>query len=134
MSSSARPKVARVTALDRLRSSTQAIVKLPVSGFDATIVPPRIEDCVIAGSIPLPVLQRLAELEAERPGTIPDGDDLAALKMAHGVNDAYVRLAIRELDGEPVEFTPDDVARLPKEDYELVLSYATRAEPLPGKD
>ena len=127
-----------MSALDTWLADTQAEVKT-ADGHVLTVVPVRIEDCLIAGAIPVPVLEEMARLEAEaETGDQTAEEKLAALKTAKGIEDEYVRLSIRAFDGEPVDdFGIEGAKRLGAVDpeaYREVLGLAARNIPAPGKD
>jgi len=126
-----------VSALDQWLADTQAEVKTE-DGHILTVVPVRIQDCIIAGAIPLPVLEEMAKLEADAAeGETTAADRLETMKTAHHLNDVYVRLSITHFDGEPIEMTPAAVQRLGAAEpaaYDEVVALATRREQPPGED
>lgn len=126
-----------MSALDTWLEETQAEVKTQ-DGHVLTVVPVRIQDCLIAGAVPLPVLEEMAKLEAKaESGDTTAEDKLNDLKAAKAMEDMFVSLSITAFDGEPVEFGPNAVKRLGAVDpdaYAEVLGLATRKIPLSGKE
>ena len=125
-----------MSALDTWLADTQAEVKTE-DGHVLGVVPVRIQDCLIAGAIPLPVLEEMADLEKKaESGDSTAESRLNDLKAAKAMEDTFVRLSIQTFDGEKVEFTDEAVKRLGAVDpdaYAEVLGLATRKIPLSGK-
>lgn len=110
--------------LERIRKRHD--VTLPVLG-DVTIQLPRIRDCVIAGSVPLPVLKHLQD--AASNGGI---SDLAPeeVEASARFQDEIVRQTLIAINGEAVTMTTEAVAALDQEDYDALLRYGLRETPL----
>ena len=117
--------------LEALRARNRYEETLP-SGLSVTIRLPRIRDCIIAGHVPLPVLQRMTELAAaaESNGSpsvsVEDAEHMARFQ------DEIVRRAVVAIDGEAVELALEDVADFGQEDYDRIVAFCTRDAPLPA--
>ena len=114
-------------ALEALRAKNRFDEELP-SGLKVTIRLPRIRDCILAGGVPLPVLDHLAK--AVSNGGAPTVSNEDAAYMAR-FQDEIVRRSVVAIDGEPVALTLDDVAEFSQEDYDRIVVLATRQETSP---
>jgi hypothetical protein len=112
-------------ALEKLRERNRFDETLP-SGLAVTLRLPRIRDCIIAGQVPLPVLEHLQSM-AQAGGETPTVSHEDAAHMAR-FQDEIVRRAVVALEGEPVSLSLDDVGELTQEDYDRIVVLATRAE------
>jgi hypothetical protein len=102
-------------------------VTLP-SGLQVTIRLPRLRDCIVAGKVPLPVMQHLAEAVQGN-----GNQTLTMEEMQHTARfqDEVVRSTLVAIDGEDVTMTPEAVGELEQEDYDALVGYGTRATPVP---
>lgn len=114
--------------LEFLRSKNRYPQTLP-SGMEVTLRLPRIRDCIIAGGVPLPVLDHVVKA-ATTNGDSPQVSVEDAAHMAR-FQDELVRRSIVEIEGEPVEMTADAVGELSQEDYDHVVMFATRQVAVP---
>ena len=112
-------------ALELLRSRNRFDETLP-SGLNVTLRLPRIRDCILAGGVPLPVLEHLSDLTTKN-GDTPDVSNEDAKHMAR-FQDELVKRAVVAIEGEPVEMTAEAVAELTQEDYDRIVVIATRTE------
>ena len=115
-------------ALEILRSRNRFEETLP-SGLRVTIRLPRIRDCIVAGRVPLPILNALVE-RAQQNGEAPPVSPDEAEHMAR-FQDQIVLRSVVEIEGEPVKLTQDDLADLRTEDYDRIVELATRQETSP---
>ena len=113
--------------LERLRSLNRFDEELP-SGLKVTIRLPRIRDCVLAGGVPLPVLDHL--VKAASNGGTPAVSNEDAAHMAR-FQDEIVRRSVVAIDGEPVLLSLEDVGEFSQEDYDRIVVLATRQETSP---
>jgi len=113
-------------ALQALRSRNRYDVTLP-SGLNVTIRKPRIRDCVIAGSVPLPVLQHIQAVASDGETNLTPDEMAAGAKF----QDEVVRQTLVAIDGEPVALTQEDISDLEQEDYDALANYGLRVTPLP---
>lgn len=111
--------------LEKLRKRYN--VTLP-SGMNVTIRLPRIRDCILAGRVPLPVMQHLSQLAAQNG----DAPVLTPEESEHIANfqDEIVKRTLVGIEGEEVEMTREAVAELDQDDYDALVAYGTRATPL----
>jgi hypothetical protein len=117
--------------LERIRKRFD--VTLP-SGMNVTIRLPHLRDCVVAGRIPMPILEHVRELAAGNGDVTPlslemQMEDRAATVRFH---DEVVLRTLVAIDGEPVEMTLEAVSELGQEDYDALVAYGTRETPLPA--
>jgi hypothetical protein len=117
------------SALEALRLKNRADVTLP-SGLAITIRLPRLRDCIVAGDVPLAVLERAEKADKTKATTKLSNTDIAALGR---FQDELVRAAVVAIDGEPVTLERADVAEFSEEDYDEIRAYAMREKALPGK-
>jgi hypothetical protein len=107
--------------LERLRARNRAELDLPCG--KVTVRRPSMRDSILAGNVPLPVLQKL-----ESNGTSPEltAEDLKAMA---GVNDELVRRAVVAIDGEAVDLTGIDLADIFTDDErDAIVAYASRQD------
>lgn len=109
-------------ALELLRSKNRFDETLP-SGLNVTLRLPRIRDCILAGGVPLPVLNHL--VKAASNGGAPEISNENAAHMAR-FQDEIVRRSIVAIEGEPIEMTVDALSDITQEDYDRVVELATR--------
>jgi len=114
-------------ALELLRSRNRFDETLP-SGLNVTIRLPRIRDCILAGGVPLPVLDHLVKAAASN-GDAPAVSNEDAAHMAR-FQDEIVRRSVVSIDGEPVTLTLEDVGEFSQEDYDRIVELGTRSTPL----
>ena len=93
-----------------------------------TIRLPRIRDCILAGGIPLPVLDHL--VKAVNNGGAPAVSNEDAAHMAR-FQDEIVRRSVVAIDGAPVALSLEDVTEFSQEDYDRIVVLATRQETSP---
>jgi len=113
-------------ALELLRSRNRFDETLP-SGLNVTIRLPRIRDCILAGGVPLPVLDHL--VKAASNGGAPEVSNEDAAHMAR-FQDEIVRRSVVAIDGQAVTLTTDDVSDFSQEDYDRIVELGTRSTPL----
>jgi hypothetical protein len=114
-------------ALETLRSRNRFEEELP-SGLKVTLRLPRIRDCILAGQVPLPVLEHV--MSAATDGKTPEISNEDASHMAR-FQDELVRRAVVAIDGEPVSLSLDDTSEFSQEDYDRIVAVATRQDALP---
>ena len=114
--------------LELLRSRNRFNEELP-SGLKVTIRLPRIRDCILAGGVPLPVLDHLVK-QVQGNGSAPAISNEDAAHMAR-FQDEIVRRSVVAIEGEPVSLTPDDLNDISQEDYDRIVVLATRQETSP---
>ena len=118
-----------MSVVDAQRMKNRHDVKLE-SGLLVTIRLPRMRDCIIAGDVPLPVLEKL-ETGGDLKGSDVSAEDLRGLAA---YNDALVMMAVIAIEGEDVNLAREDLVDVfMDEDYNEIAAYAKRAKPLPGK-
>lgn len=115
-------------ALELLRSRNRYDETLP-SGLTVTLRNPRVRDCIIAGGVPIPVVEHLMEV-AEQNGDTPSVTNEEAAHMAR-FQDEIVKRAVVAIEGEEVALTADHLAEFSQEDYDRIVALATRAETSP---
>jgi hypothetical protein len=112
--------------LELLRSRNRFDVTLP-SGLNVTIRLPRIRDCVIAGSVPLPVLQHIQAVASDGETALTPDEMAAGARF----QDEIARQTLVAIDGEVVTLMQADLSDLAQEDYDALVSYGLRATPIP---
>jgi hypothetical protein len=115
-------------ALELLRSRNRFEETLP-SGLTVTLRLPRIRDCILAGQVPLPVLQHVMEAGTSN-GDAPQVSAEDAAHMAR-FQDEIVRRSVVAIEGEPVSLALEDVAEFSEDDYNRIVAFATRVEAAP---
>jgi hypothetical protein len=91
---------------------------------------PDLTECMLAGDVPLGVLQ---ELQKTIEGTPTNGGVSAEdLRHVYSFNREVVKAFTDEIEGEPVEMTDDIVAALSPDDRAEIVAFATRATAPPG--
>jgi hypothetical protein len=115
--------------IERIRKRYE--VTLP-SGMNATLRLPRIQDCLIASRIPMPILEHVKEIRESNGNATPLSPEMQAEDQAASArfNDEIVRQTLLAIDGEPVEMTLEAVRELDQDDYDALVGYGTRATPL----
>jgi len=113
--------------LEYFRGQAEHDITLP-SKKAATIVRPRIRDCIFAGNVPLPVLKHLQEIATQNG----DAPELTSEESAHiaRFQDEIVRAMLIKYDGQPVTMSLESVKLLDQDDYDALVAYGTRATPL----
>jgi len=111
-------------ALELLRSRNRFDETLP-SGLKVTLRLPRIRDCILAGGVPIPVVEHLMEV-AQQNGDAPKVSNEEAAHMAR-FQDEIVRRSVVAIEGEPVTLTLEDVAEFSQADYDRIVELGTRA-------
>ena len=110
--------------LELLRSKNRFDETLP-SGLNVTLRRPRMRDCILAGGVPLPVLDAPRQA-VQSNGDAPTVSNEDAAHMAR-FQDEIVRRSRRAIEGEPVRVTTDDVSEISQEDYDRIVELATQA-------
>lgn len=120
------------TGVDLLRSRNRFEETLP-SGLKVLLRLPRIRDCIIAGGVPLPVIQKVIEAsgKAEENGKASSLEDAAYMAR---YQDEIVRRSVVEIEGTPVELSLEDVGEFTQDDYTRIVQIATREVELPKVD
>lgn len=113
--------------LELLRSRNRFDETLP-SGLNVTIRLPRIRDCILAGGVPLPVLNHMVQIASNGGGTEIANEDAAHMAR---FQDEIVRRSVVAIEGEPVALTTEDVTEFAQEDYDRIVELATRQETSP---
>ena len=119
-------------ALELLRSRNRFEETLP-SGLNVTLRLPRIRDCIIAGQVPLPVLEHVMKAASSSNGDTPDISPEETAHMAR-FQDEIVRRSVVAIEGEPVSLALEDVSEFSQEDYDRIVVVATRQETSPKAD
>jgi hypothetical protein len=114
--------------LELLRSRNRFDETLP-SGLNVTIRRPRIRDCILAGGVPLPVLDHLVKSAASTNGDAPAVSNEDAAHMAR-FQDEIVARSVVAIEGEPVALSTVDAGEFSQEDYDRIVELATRTAPL----
>jgi hypothetical protein len=114
-------------ALELLRSRNRFQETLP-SGLQVTLRLPRLRDCILAGRVPLPVLEHLTKVASN--GDTPEISPEDAAHMAR-FQDEIVRRSVVAIQGQPVELSLQDASEFSQEDYDRIVEIATRQVPLP---
>jgi hypothetical protein len=111
-----------MSVLDDLKAANRHTRTLP-GDLDVTMRYPSIQDCIVAGSIPLPLL-------AELDGAKGEGDTSPeALKAAQAFNDELVRSAVVEIRGEAVDLRAEVLSDIfTDEQRAAIVAFATRQE------
>lgn len=115
----------------RERAGTRVDETLP-SGLTVTIRIPKLQDCIVAGRVPLPILEHLVEVQTAQNGDKPEltQDDIAE---AARYKDETVRLGVVAIEGEPIEMTLEDVREFSQADYDHILEVCHRVRnPIPA--
>lgn len=118
--------------VELLRSRNRVDETLP-SGLAVTLRFPRIRDCIIAGGVPLPVVNKLVE----QAGKAEENGQTASLENAAHMarfQDEIVRRSVVAIEGKPVELTTDDVSEFSQADYDRILKIASREVEVPKAD
>ena len=116
-------------ALELLRSRNRFEEQLP-SGLNVTLRLPRLRDCIIAGAVPLPVLEHLMEAATQNGDATTQVSNEEAAHMAR-FQDEIVRRSVVAIEGQPIEMTTEAVAEFSQEDYDRIVAVATRQEASP---
>jgi hypothetical protein len=121
-----------VDAVELLRARNRFDVTLP-SGLNVTIRLPRLRDCILAGDVPLPVLERMSKLSnGDGKKTKPE-ERLSPEETRHVARfqDEVVRATLVAIEGQEVEMTLEAVNELEQDDYDALAGYGTRAVVIP---
>lgn len=126
-------------ALERLRAANRADVTLQ-SGLNVTIRLPDLQECLVAGEIPFPVLQKMTAQATNGNGKAKASEpDLSSADLRHMIRyqRELIRAAVVGIDGEALTepLTDEDITDVftDTEDRAEVVAYAQREKPLPGK-
>lgn len=124
----------KVDALELLRERNRYDVTLP-SGLAVTIRLPRLRDCILAGDVPLPVLEHMAEMAKATDGEQPE-QQLSREETQHiaRFQDEVVLRTLVAIEGQEVRMTHDAVTELEQEDYDALVAWGTRAVAVPKAD
>ena len=122
-----------MSALDTWKAkAVSEPITLP-SGTVVTLRVPSLRDCLIAGDIPLPILEKLTKaVEAsQKKGGKPL--DLSSDDLRHDdqFDRAVVSRSVVTVDGEEVSLSLEDVASIPAQDRAQILGYCVRKFSLP---
>jgi hypothetical protein len=116
-----------------LRSRNRFDETLP-SGLRVTIRRPHIRDCIIAGRVPMPIIEYVQSVaKSGGNGQVPElspemkMEDAAATARFH---DEIVRCSVVAIEGEPIELATEDVREFLQEDYDRIVELGTRSVPL----
>jgi len=119
--------------LEQLRSHNRFEETLP-SGLTVTLRRPHIRDCIVAGRVPMPIIEHVVAVAKNNgDGPVPDlspelkMEDAAATVRYHN---EIVRRSVVAIEGEAVELSIDDVVEFLPEDYERIVDLGTRSTPL----
>lgn len=115
-------------ALELLRSRNRFEEELP-SGLNVTLRLPRLRDCIIAGGVPLPVLEHLMEV-SQQNGAAQEVSNEEAAHMAR-FQDEIVRRSLVAIEGQEIEMSAELLAELSQEDYDRIVALASRQEAPP---
>ena len=114
-------------ARQALQSRNRFEETLP-SGLVATLRLPDTADCIIAGGVPLPVVEQVMEetkTEQNGKGTL---EDAAAMRR---YQNELVKRSVVALDGHPITLTDEDLKDLLPEDKKRIMEIAAREVELP---
>lgn len=131
--------------LELVRSRNRADIELP-SGLGATIGLVRIQDVVISGLIPVPILREFDKatgnghpIETAKAALEEINDNPALIKAAQDTRREVVRRSLKrlapsvaELEGPEVDMPTEVVAELSQEDFDVLAGYAMRDVPFPA--
>lgn len=125
--------------LERLRERNRAEVKLEDGDLLVTLQLPAMRECILAGGIPLPMLEKVAKLTNDAPRI--DSEVLTPQLEAHEVAafDRFQRVlvakSVKAIEGEELteEMSVEDTTVFSDAQFYEIVSYAMREKPLPGK-
>lgn len=125
----------KVDALELLRERNRYDVTLP-SGMAVTIRLPRLRDCILAGDVPLPVLEHMAEMAKATDGEAAEPQQLSREETQHiaRFQDEVALRTLVAIEGQEVRMSHDAVAELEQEDYDALVAWGTRAVAVPLAD
>jgi hypothetical protein len=117
-------------ALEKLRERNRGTVVLD-SGVEVGLQLVPMRECIKAGGIPLPLLQKVAAAENGNG----KGADLSAEETEQLVafQRTLIAASVRSVDGEEAELEPADTSAFTDEEFYELLDYVMREKPLPGK-
>ena len=115
-----------MTALDKLRERNRADVTLD-SGLNVTIQLPALRECILAGGVPLPLLQKVVDNEGVEELS---EEEVAKFQQFQRV---LVAKAVVAIEGEATEMSTEDTHVLDDPEFYEIAAYAMREKPLPGK-
>jgi hypothetical protein len=126
-------------ALERLRERNTAQVKLEDGDLLVTLQLPAMRECILAGGIPLPMLEKVAKLTEDAPRV--DTEILMPHLEPDEVNafDRFQRIlvakTVKAIEGEELEeeMTPEETSVFSDAQFYEIVAYAMREKPLPGK-
>ena len=117
-------------ALERLRERNRAEVKLEDGDLLVSLELPPLRECILAGGIPLPVLEKIAKAD----GAIPDLEP-GELEKFQEFQRVMVTKSVKAIEGEELdeEMSPQDTSVFSDAQFYELVAYAMREKPLPGK-
>lgn len=130
-----------MTAIDRLRDANRYPMKL-ANGIPITFRLPYLEELIVAGVLPLSILDEVRKRVKPREGAteteveaiVAEAEADVAQRLAEydadfGAKQRLVAMMVTEIDGEPVEMAPADTRELPPENFRELVGIAIRQEP-----
>lgn len=127
-----------MSALDEMKArAVSEPIKLEGTGTRIKGRLPNMVGCMIAGGVPVEILNKmkLAVKQRKDGDPEPDQDTLEDWQADQNYRREMVRQFVAEIEGndgwEPVELTLDDVAAFDDADRNDIYLYASRAKPLP---
>jgi hypothetical protein len=116
-------------ALESLRSRNRFDETLP-SGLNVTLRRPRIRDCILAGQVPLPVLDHIVETVQQNGDAKKNVSIEEAVHLAR-YQDELVKASVVKIEGQDVTLSLEDVSEFSQEDYDRIVAFAVRETPVP---
>jgi len=127
-------------ALERLRDRNTAQVKLEDGDLLVTLRLPALRECILAGGIPLPMLEKVSKLaenaprldsEVLTPNLEPD-----EVKAFDRFQRVLVAKSVVAIEGEELEeeMSAEDTSVFSDAQFYEIVAYAMREKPLPGKE
>ena len=126
-------------ALERLRDRNTAQVKLEDGDLLVTLQLPAMRECILAGGIPLPMLEKVAKLNDSAPRLDAEvltpqlePNEVAAFDRFQRV---LVAKTVKAIEGEVLEeeMSVEDTSVFSDAQFYEIVAYAMREKPLPGK-
>jgi hypothetical protein len=116
-------------ALEKLRERGRGEVTLRSGvAIGLQLVPMR--ECIKAGGIPLPLLQKVAAAEngtGKADLSAEETEQLVAFQRT------LIAASVHSVDGEEAALEPADTSAFTDEEFYELLDYVMREKPLPGK-
>lgn len=101
---------------------------------------PNLRECLTAGDVPTPILERLSDLvETKGADTTPQDEaealsGLDAIQALGAFHRRIVMTMVKQIDGEPITLTLDDMAYMPSEHFDRLLAIGKREADWDGGD